>query len=115
MKMVTMLTDSKETEILSEIRDSEKKSEEIVERAKREQERILNDAKRNSSKLLAAKKQEIKELQEKKIIDFINHASSRKAEKLAEGKKVANRIKAKAEKNMDDAIGFVTKKFEEMI
>ena len=113
-KLVTMSTDSKETEILSEIRDSEKKSEEIIERAKGEYKRILDDAKRNSLKLLAAKKQEIRELQEKKLMDFRAKAGLVKAEKVKEGKKAANQAKAKAEKNAGKAVEFVMKKFEEM-
>ncbi len=113
-KLVTMLTDSKETEILSEIRDSEKKSEEIIERAKVEYKRILDDAKRNSLKLLAAKKQEISKLQQKKLMDFRAKAGLVKAEKVKEGKKAANQAKAKAEKNAGKAVEFAMKKFEEM-
>lgn len=110
-----MSTQSKETEILSEIKESEKQSEEIIEKAKREQERILSDARKNSSKLLAAKKQEIIEAQEKKIMDFRNKAGSLRGEKVKEGKKTANQAKVKAEKNISKAIDFVMEKFEETI
>lgn len=110
-----MLTDSKETEILSEIRDSEKKVGDIIEKAKIEKQEIIDKAVRDSLKLLAAKKEEIRKSQEEKLIDFINQASSRKAKKLGEGKKLATQIKAEAEKNVNNSIDFVMKKFEEMI
>ncbi len=110
-----MPVNSKETEILSEIRDSEKKAEEIIERAKRRKEEMLQEAARNSSKLLATKKHEIIEVQEKKFMDFRDQAKSIKNEKLEENKKVVGQIKAKSKKNTNKAIEFVLKKFEEMI
>ncbi|MFH0868568.1 MAG: hypothetical protein V1831_04615 [Candidatus Woesearchaeota archaeon] len=113
--IMATLNITKETEILTEIKESEKKAEEIIESAKREQEQILNDAKRNSSKLLVAKKQEIRELQEKKILDFRSNASSVRGERVNEGKKAANQAKANAEKNVSKAVEFVMKKFEEMM
>ena len=107
--------DTKETEILKEIRESEKKADEIVSQAEIEKQRILNSAKRNSSKLLIEKKEEIRKAQEKKLMDFKSNASSIKAEKMGDGKKIADQIGAKAEKNMDKAVDFVMKKFEEMV
>ena len=104
-----------EAEILSEIRDSEKKADEIIERAKREKEAILHEATVSSSKLLAAKQDEIRKLQEKKIIEFRDKTKSIKEEKLAEGKAIAKQVRAKVEKNIAKALDFVIKKFEEMI
>ena len=104
-----------EAEILSEIRDAEKKADEIIERAKREKEAILHEATVNSSKLLAAKQDEIRKLQEKKVIEFRDKTKSIKEEKLAEGKTIAKQIRAKSEKNIPKALDFVIKKFEEMI
>lgn len=107
--------DTKETEILKEIRESEQKADEIVSKAEIEKQRILNDARRNSSKLLVEKKEEIRKAQEKKIMDFRGSTNSINAEKIADGKKIAGQIKAKAEKNMNDTVNFVMKKFEEMV
>ncbi|MDP3765765.1 MAG: V-type ATPase subunit subunit G family protein [Nanoarchaeota archaeon] len=104
-----------EAEILSEIRDSEKRADEIIERAKREKEAIVQDAIRNSSKLLFQKEDEIKKVQEKKLMDFREKAKLIKEEKLAEGKTTVKQIKAKAEKNITKAVEFVIKKFEEMV
>ena len=104
-----------EAEILSEILDSEKKADDILERAKREKEKILQEAMRNSSKLLADKEEEIRKFQEKKIMDFRDKAKLIREGKLAEGKVISKQIKTKAEKNIAKAIEFVLKKFEEMI
>jgi len=104
-----------ETEILSEIRASEKKADEILERAKREKELIIQEAARNSAKLLSEKGEEIKKAKEKKIADFREKARLIREEKLAEGKTAVKQLKAKAEKNIAKAAEFVIKKFEEAI
>ena len=104
-----------EAQILSEIRDSEKKAEEIVERAKREKGAILHKAAVDSSKLLAAKEEEIRKLQEKKLMDFREKAKLMREEKLTEGKTLAKQLKARSEKNIPKAVDFVMKRFEEMI
>lgn len=104
-----------EAEILSEIRDSEKKADEIIEKAKTEKEAILHEAAASSSKLLAAKQDEIRKLQEKKLIEFRDKFKSVKEEKLAEGKDIAKQLRAKAEKNIPKAVDFAMIKFEEMM
>ena len=57
----------------------------------------------------------MRKAQEKKIMDFREKASLIKEEKLAEGRTTVKQIKAKAEKNVAKAVGYVLKKFEEMI
>ena len=104
-----------EAEILIEIRDSEKKADEILEKAKKEAENILQEATRNSLKLLAAKQEETRKLQEKKIMEFREKSKLIREEKLAEGNTLVKQIKAKAEKNIPKAVELVMKKFEEMI
>lgn len=104
-----------EADILSEIRDSEKKADEIIEMAKREKEAILHQARVNSSKFLASKEEEIKKLQEKKLMEFREKAKLIREEKLAEGKSIAKQLKAKSEKNIPKAVELVIKKFEETI
>ena len=104
-----------ETEILSEIKDSEQKADDIIERAKREQESILHESMVSSSKLLFDKENELNKLQEKKIADFREKSKLVKEEKIAEGKAQVKQLKAKAEKNISKAVDFVLKKFEEMI
>lgn len=104
-----------EAEILLEIRDSEKKADELIERAQKEKEAILHEAARNSSKLLAEKEHEIRKSQEKKIMDFRDKARLMKEEKSAEGRALSKQLKAKAEKNASKAAELVIRKFEEMI
>ena len=104
-----------EAEILSEIRDSEKKADEIIEEAKKERESILQEATRNSSNLSSTNQEEIRKLQDKKIMDFKEKIKLIKEEKLAEGKTSAKQLKLKAEKNIPKAVDFVIKKFEQMI
>ena len=104
-----------EAEILTEIRDSEKRAEETIERAKKDKESIMHEASSNSSKLLLAKQEEIKKLQEKKIADFREKSKLIREEKLAEGKAQVKQLMAKAEKNIKKEADFVLKKFEEMV
>jgi len=104
-----------EAEILSEIKEAEKKSDEIIERAQGEKESIVREATRNSSKSVAEKEEEAKQLQEKKLAEFREKAKLIREEKLAEGKAIAKQLRAKAEKNIPKAVDFVIKKFEEMM
>ena len=104
-----------EAEILTEIRDSEKRAEEIIERAKKDKESIVHEANSNSSRLLLAKQEEIKKSNEKKIADFREKAKLIREEKLAEGTIQVKQLRAKAEKNIPKAADFVLKKFEEMV
>lgn len=105
----------KEIEILTEIRDSEKRAEHVVEKARRESQDIIDDAQQSSSELLAEKKQEITKLQEKRLSDAKDKAGSMKNERLREGIKEVKQTKEKAEKNISKAVEFVMKKFEAMI
>ncbi|MBI2541780.1 hypothetical protein HYV80_03675 [Candidatus Woesearchaeota archaeon] len=104
-----------ETEILSEIRNSEKRAEETLEKAKREKEMIVQEAMRSSSKLLSDNESEIKKAHEKKILDFREKARLIREEKLAEGKTAIKQSKSKADKNTPKAVELVIKKFEEAV
>ncbi len=104
-----------ESNILLQIKDSEKEAEEAIERAKKESQSILHQAAVNSSKLLAENEEAIRKAQEKKLTVFREKAKLIKEEKIAEGRNKANQIKSKAEKNIPKAISFVLKKFEEII
>ena len=104
-----------EAEILSEIRESEKRADEILERARREKDSIAQDATRNSAKLLSEKEEEIKKAREKKIMDFREKVRLIREEKLAEGKAAVKQLKAKAEKNITKAAELVIRKFEEAV
>ena len=107
-----LLKNTKEAEILKEIRECEKKADEVIEKAKRKKENILDNAQRSSAKLLSDKKEEIRQLQEEKLAHFREDANSLRKEKLEEGKKLVNQAKAKAEKNTSKAVEFVIKMSE---
>ncbi|MDP6648351.1 MAG: V-type ATPase subunit subunit G family protein [Candidatus Woesearchaeota archaeon] len=107
--------DAKETEILTEIRGSEKRAEQIIEKANGEKKAILDDAIMNSSELLNKTKEEIRKLQEQRTINARDKAKSIKEEKLKQGKKTADQLRKKVEKNINKAVDFVMEKFEEMI
>ena len=81
--------DAKEFEILNDIREAEKKAEDIIERAKAEKDSILHEAAVSSSKLLASGENDIKKAQDKKIADFRDKSKFIKEEKVAEGKNMA--------------------------
>ena len=102
-----------ESSILTEIKEFEKKADEILERANKQKDSIIYDSVVNSSKLLSAKEEEIKKLQEKKTMEFKDKSKLIIDEKIAEGKIAAKQMKAKSEKNMPKAVEFVMKKFEE--
>ena len=104
-----------ESEILLEIKETEKKADETIERAKMEGEMMVQEAIKNSSKLLAAAEDELRKAREKKIADFREKAKLIKEEKLAEGKIQVKQLKAKSEKNIAKAADIVLKKFEEMV
>ena len=65
--------------------------------------------------MLAAKEEELRKLQERKIMDFREKTKLMKEEKIAEGKIQLKQLKAKAEKNAAKAVELVLHKFEEMI
>ena len=104
-----------EAEILLEIKEAEKKADEITERAKRDKEAILQETGKNSSKLLAEKQEEIRKAQEKRLIDFREKAKLVREEKSAEGKASAKQLRTRAEKNIAKAVEFIIKKFEEAV
>ena len=100
--------------ILAEIRESEKKADEILEKARREKDSIIQQAARDSSKLISSKEDEIKKNQEAKLADFREKSKLIAEEKMAEGKISAKQVKSRSEKNAAKAVEFVMKKFEEM-
>lgn len=105
----------RETEILSEIRNSEKEAEIIIENARREAQSILQDARRESARILADSEKEIKNSQDKLNREFAEKIRLLQEQKLAEGKKRADMLRATCEKNIPSAVEFVMEKFEEII
>lgn len=101
--------------ILLEIRDSEKKADEILEDARKQADSILQEANAEAAKLLESKQAEIIKQNEKKVADFREKSSLLREGKLVEGKASVKALKTKSEKNIPKAADYIAKKFEEMI
>lgn len=106
---------SREVEILLEIRNSESKADDIIEKAKLEKESTIKEAAVNASRLMALKEEDAKKLHDKKVMESRDKIRLLREEKLAEGKNVVKLVKAKAEKNIAKAVDFVMSKFEEVM
>jgi vacuolar-type H+-ATPase subunit H len=101
--------------ILLEIKESERKADQMLEDAKKQKDAILQEANAEASKMIESKQAEIAKQNEKKVSDFREKASLLREEKLAEGKSGAKSLKSKSEKNTAKAADYIAKKFEEMI
>ena len=103
-----------ESQILSDIRNSEKKADEILQKAQTDREAILHNAAASAS-VIATKAQEgIRAEQEKKAADAREKAKLIRAEKLAESKAPIRQLRSKSDKSASKAADFIVKKFEEM-
>ena len=105
----------REIAVLSEIKESEKKAEEILEKAKSEQNSIIHQARIVASNILSKKSEDIKKIQEKKVMEFRDKVKLLNEEKLIEGRTLAKQLKSKADRNSGKAVELVMKKFEEMV
>ena len=105
----------KEAFILMEIMEAEKKAEEIIEKAGLQKASIVQEARKEAAKLVSSKLEEIRKGREKKIADFREKSRLLGEEKASEGKIQAKQIKAKSDKNIQKAVDFILKKFEEMM
>jgi vacuolar-type H+-ATPase subunit H len=105
----------KEISILMEIREAEKKSDEILEKAGIQKDSIIQSAMADAAKLISLRQDEIKASHEKKIVDFREKSKYMIDEKIAEGKASARQVSAKSRKNSKKAVVFILKKFEELI
>ena len=104
---------SKEASILMEIREAEKRSDEIVQSARIKRDLIIQEARSNAAKLASSGESEIRRSYEKKLVDFRDKSRLLTEEKISEGKISARQLKSKAEKNINKAADFILKKFEE--
>lgn len=112
---MNMLNETDETEILSQIKISEKKAEEVVEKANILKDSMIQDAIKDSAEILINKKEELRILQEKKVLNSKEKAITLKNEKIIENKKTVNQIRKKTEKNINKAVQFIMDKFGKSI
>ena len=104
-----------EAEILVEIKEAEKKAEEMLHSAEQKKHAITSEAVANASKLVAKEEERLGMTHDEKIVAFRDIAKHLKEEKLAEGKTAAKQLKAKSGKNIRNAVDFVMKKVDEMV
>ena len=104
-----------EVNILAEIRSAEKKADELLQRAKAERDSILHEASSSASGFVSRRMEEIKNGHDRKISDYREKAKLIKEEKLAEGKDAIKAMKSKSDRNLQKAVEFVVKRFEEMV
>ncbi|HLC50134.1 MAG TPA: hypothetical protein VJI97_01780 [Candidatus Nanoarchaeia archaeon] len=101
--------------ILLEIKESEKKADEILEDARKQKDQILHEANANAAKALESGQIDIAKQNDKKVSDFREKSSLLKEDKLSEGKARSKLLKSKSDKNVSKAADYIAKKFEEMI
>ncbi len=108
-------SETREAEILIAIKDSEKRADEIIEKAKKESESILQEAAKKASKMIDEEEKESRNAQIRKLAEFTEKSKLIGDEKSIEGKALAKQTKAKSDKNSHKAVEMIIKKFEEMI
>lgn len=104
-----------EAEILVEIKEAEKKTEEMLHSAEQKKHSIINEAAANVSKLVEKEEERLRMTHDEKIVAFRDIAKHLKEEKLAEGKIAVKQLKAKSSKNIKDAVDFVMNKLDAMV
>jgi|ETNmetMinimDraft_11_1059920.scaffolds.fasta_scaffold234760_1 ATP synthase H subunit len=100
-------------EIFKEIKEVEKKVEGIIENAKEQSEKVILEARKNSNDLLSKKQKEADKKKESMIDEAKGKIKVESDIKVEEGKKGIEKEKKKISKNVDKAVNFILKKFEE--
>ena len=103
------------TNIFSQIKEFEKKAEEIAEKANREKELILQKARLKASDLLEEKEELIEKNKEKKVNSYMEKLKESREKKISEGKEKVDQLKKESSKKIAKAVDFVLEKFEEMM
>lgn len=101
--------------IFLQIRESEKKADELIENAKKEHEKRINEAKKNALSMMIKKTEEIQKEKEKELNEIKERLASETKNALETGKRKLEDGKRKYSKNIDKAVEFIIKKFEGQI
>ena len=104
-----------EAEIFTEIKEAEKKADEIIEEANLDSERIVQEARNKASKMLAQELERIDKEKSDKIMEFKGKVHVLRETKISEGKESLKILKQNAQKNRDAAVELVIKKFYDII
>ncbi len=104
---------TKEAEILNEIRESEKKADEIMDRAIKEKESILQESIKRASAFLIEKQTEIDLLKDRKIAEFKENSKFILQKKIEDARIIVAKLKSDSEKEISNGTFLIIKKFEE--
>ena len=101
--------------IISEVKDAEKKADVLIERAKKEADELVQSAKHEASTVIRKEEDLFAKEQEKKLSELKDTLAASKVEEAQETAKEISEIKAKAKKNQAKAIAHIIKAFEDKI
>jgi len=97
--------------VFSEIKESEKNAEQIIEKSKRDAEEIMNSAKSKASSMILDRFEEIENEKRKRVENFESKVYVLKDTKIDEAKEKTEKIIQKMRKNCDDACDLVFNRF----
>ncbi|MEA2037655.1 MAG: hypothetical protein U9O94_09160 [Nanoarchaeota archaeon] len=101
--------------LFNEIKDAEKKAEEIIAKGELDKEKIIQEAKHKSIVHVEKGEEKIDKEKETKIESKREKAESARTEVLSKGKEDIQKLKQNSEKNIDEAVDIILKKFEDSI
>lgn len=99
--------------IFAEIREAEKRAEEILQNAEKEKEKIISDARRNASSLILKKFEEIDKERAKRIQNFQANVYVLKETKLGEIKDEIKKLEKSAPKKIEKTADIIFERFVE--
>ncbi|MBI2661594.1 hypothetical protein HYX09_05015 [Candidatus Woesearchaeota archaeon] len=104
-----------EAEIFIEIKEAEKKAEDILQRANSDGEKLVQDAKSKASSQLMHGTSSIDREKADKLQEFREKVYVLKDTKLSEGNEAISKLKEKSKKSMDATVKFINEKFLETL
>ncbi len=102
-------------ELFREIKDAEKRAEELLLKTEKDKEKILQQAKHKSIILVEKGEEEIDKEKEQKIKDKTEKAELIRKEIISKGEQDIKKLRKNSEKNIETAVNFILQKFEESI
>ena len=98
-------------QVLQDITEAEKRSDERIESAKKKAEQILKDAELSGRAVLEQKQREMAAHREQQLAMIRKKLQDDREQSQKEGKQEAKDLRAKASKNMDLAVDILYKEF----
>ena|SRR3989338_299493 len=102
-------------DILTEIKEAEKKSEKIVEEAAIKKQEIIQKARQDSIQMISGKEAELDQELKKEIDNRTLEFDNKKKELIVKSKKEAELLEKKSKDKIQTIINYVMDKFEESL